>query len=348
MRQRHVVSTVNKSMLKSRLTQLKNQIMPSTVDPAILAALSLSPHDASIQTHGYTGFASSFRITTPTTSVFVKTSPSKSAATMFEGEHASLNAIHDAVPSLCPKSFAWGKLEAASGYFLATEFLDMGAGTASGGSGMSLAEKLAKLHSTPPPDEFKDKGFGFPVSTCCGDTVQDNSWRPTWAEFFGECRMLHILKCAEANNGVDQQLRQVVEDTVEKVVPRLLGEGHLGGKEGVKPVVTHGDLWSGNKGRASFAGRDDGGPSEDVVFDPSAAYCHSEWDHGIMNMFGGFSGSFWKEYWKHLPKTEPADEYEDRVALYQSYHQLNHYSIFGGGYKSGAMSILRRLLKKYG
>lgn len=326
--------------------------MPSAkIDSAILSALSLSPEDATIQPHGSSGFTSSARITTPTTTLFVKTSSSKGAATMFEGEHASLNAINGAEPSLCPKSFAWGKLSDKDGYFLVTEFLDMNRGSSGGsekGSGMSLAQKLAKVHSTPAPSEYRDKGFGFPVPTCCGETVQDNSWRGTWAEFFGECRMLHILKCAEANNGVDKDLRQVVEQTVEKVVPRLLGEGHLGGKEGIKPVLTHGDLWSGNKGHASFAGRDDGGPSENVVFDPSAAYCHSEWDHGIMGMFGGFSGSFWKEYWGYVPKTEPAEEYEDRVALYQSYHQLNHYSMFGGGYKSGAVSILKGLLKKYG
>ena len=43
-----------------------------------------------------------------------------------------------------------------------------------------------------------------------------------------------------------------------------------------------------------------------------------------------------------------ADNEQDRVALYESYHHLNHYSMFGPGYKSGAMSILKRLLKKYG
>lgn len=30
------------------------------------------------------------------------------------------------------------------------------------------------------------------------------------------------------------------------------------------------------------------------------------------------------------------------------YHHLNHYAMFGGGYKGGAMSLMRRLLGKYG
>lgn len=326
--------------------------MQPSVDPAILRALAIDASQAKIASHGGSGFVSTYRITSDTTSAFIKTSTSKGAATMFEGEYASLNAIHNAVPSLAPKAFAWGELE-SEGHFLATEFLDMSSRSSGGrGSGMTLAQKLAQLHTTPIPDDFKDKGFGFPVPTCCGDTMQDNSWKSSWATFFAENRLMHILRCAEENNGVDKSLRELVESVVEKVVPRLLGDGHLGGKKGVMPVVCHGDLWSGNKGKAVFVGRsgspDAKGAVEDVVFDPSVCYGHGEYDHGIMNMFGGFSGTFWKEYQNVCAKTEPVEEYEDRVKLYEAYHHLNHYSIFGGGYKSGAVGILNGLLKKYG
>lgn len=66
-------------------------------------------------------------------------------------------------------------------------------------------------------------------------------------------------------------------------------------------------------GRGSIGG----GPVEEVVFDPSAAWAHSEFEFGIMGMFGGFGGSFSKEYWKYKPKDEPAEEWEDRVQLYE-------------------------------
>jgi protein-ribulosamine 3-kinase len=336
----------------------QRQVMPSDIDPAILRALNLDAAAAKISSHGGSGFASTWRITTPEISSFVKTSNSQGAEVMFQGEHGSLNAINAAVPSLCPKSFAWGKLKQGSGYFLATEFLDFSGGRSTGGdkgSGMSLAQKLAMLHTTPAPipDGFDKPQFGFPVSTCCGDTPQDNTFTASWAEFFGKRRLLAILERGEKNNGRDAELRKVIEQTVEKVVPRLLGDGHLGGKSGTVPVVIHGDLWSGNKGRGTFLGRDGTAPDlpgspEDVIFDPSSCYAHSEYEHGIMNMFGGFSGTFWKEYHTILPKTEPVTEYEDRVALYESYHHLNHYAIFGGGYKSGAMKILKGLLRKYG
>lgn len=158
---------------------------------------------------------------------------------------------------------------------------------------------------------------------------------------------MHILNCAEKNNGKDASLRQLIEGICETVVPRLLGDGHLGGQEGIQPRIIHGDLWSGNKGSASFTGREASGV-EEVVFDPSVAYCHHEYDHGIMNMFGGFGSGFWMEYLQQCPKTEPAEEYEDRVQMYEAYHHLNHYAMFGGSYKSGATRLLEPLLKKYG
>ncbi|KAJ9654675.1 hypothetical protein H2198_006342 [Neophaeococcomyces mojaviensis] len=324
--------------------------MPPSFESSLFKALSLSSETTQLSRHGSSGFTSTYKLTTDSTTLFVKTSATASAAVMFEGEHASLNAINSAVPSLSPKSLAWGKLDDGGGYFLCVEFVDMSARSVSGGgkgSGLSLAHKLAKLHSTPIPEEFHGKGFGFPVSTCCGNTTQNNSFKSSWAEFFGQNRLLNILEQAESNNGQDAKLRALVNETIGKVVPRLLGDGHLGGVKGIEPVVCHGDLWSGNKGKGVFPSRSDSAV-EDLVFDPSAVYGHSEYDHGIMNMFGGFSSSFWKEYFSHVPKTEPVEEYEDRIALYESYHHLNHYNMFGGSYKSGALSLLEPLVKKYG
>jgi protein-ribulosamine 3-kinase len=153
--------------------------------------------------------------------------------------------------------------------------------------------------------------YGFPVTTCCGSTEQDNTWTESWAEFYAERRLRAILREGLRKNGPDKELAAAVEKVADKVVPRLLGDDHL---KGVYPVVVHGDLWSGNHGRGRIGGK---GGAEEVVYDPACVYGHSEYELGIMRMFGGFGSGFWKEYERLVPKTEPKEEFEDRVALYE-------------------------------
>ncbi len=81
-------------------------------------------------------------------------------------------------------------------------------------------------------------------------------------------------------------------------------------------MVVHGDLWSGNRGRGTIGA--DGGV-EDVIFDPSSCYAHSEYEFGIMGMFGGFGSSFNAAYWKVKPRDHPVEEWEDRQQLYELY-----------------------------
>jgi protein-ribulosamine 3-kinase len=292
--------------------------MPPPVDSAILEALGLDPAQTKMTSHGGSGFASTFKLTSTVDgaekNLFVKTGTGRNADVMFTGEHASLNAIHDAVPNFCPRSHAHGTLSTGGDrYFLATDFLDLGS-AAGNSSGESLAAKLAKLHSTPAPvpDGYDRPMFGFPVTTCCGDTPQENSWKSTWAEFYAENRLRSICRAAEKNNGPDRELADTVEKTASRVVPRLIGDDTI--KGGITPVVIHGDLWSGNHSTGQIAGQ---GGIEEVVFDPSAVYGHSEYELGIMEMFGGFGSSFFREYEKLVPKAEPKEEWDDRVQLYE-------------------------------
>jgi protein-ribulosamine 3-kinase len=221
------------------------------------------------------------------------------------------------------------------------------------------------LHTTsaPTPEGYSHPVFGFPYTTCCGDTPQDNSYKESWAAFYANNRLRFILRRSEKSNGNDIELAKLVETTASSVVPRLIGDDHLNNGKGVMPVVVHGDLWSGN---ASLGVIGSEGDPQDVVYDPSACYCHSEFELGIMRMFGGFGAVFLKEYHSLCPKTEPASEYEDRIALYELYHHLNHHvrtniimgiiqlltdfrqAMFGGGYRSGAISIMQKLIHKYG
>ncbi|KAL8665335.1 MAG: hypothetical protein Q9168_007730 [Polycauliona sp. 1 TL-2023] len=303
------------------------------LDPSILRTLSLNPSTTTVSTHGSSGFNSTAKITTtfPNSNTkkhfFMKSAPGPAAAEMFRGEHESLNAIHKIIPSLCPASLATGVSEEDGNAYLVTDFLDMSSrfslsSSASSSSktckysGQSLATKLGTLHTTPAPvpPGYNKPVFGFPVPTCCGSTPQPNTYKTSWAAFFAENRLLAMLSKCEASQGVQSEFNSLVTRTAEKVVPRLLGDEHLGGGKGVMPVVIHGDLWSGNKGRGVIGGE---GVEEEVVFDPSSVYGHSEYELGIMHMFGGFSKSFFDEYHRICPKTEPVAEYTDRLKLYE-------------------------------
>lgn len=174
------------------------------VPATILRALSLpAASKANLSTANLgSGFTSTgvIRATVPTADgtgeeerqYFVKTSANGQAAEeMFRGEYESLNAIADSVPGFCPRALAWGPLDAqdskdkSKSFFLATEFLELGAGAGgrSRRTGESLAQRLGKLHSTPAPadPETGRRRFGFPVPTFCGDTKQPNRWRDSWA-----------------------------------------------------------------------------------------------------------------------------------------------------------------------
>jgi protein-ribulosamine 3-kinase len=232
------------------------------------------------------------------------------------GEHESLNAIHQAVPSLCPKSHGWGRFSGSpQTYFLVMDFLQLGGRGRRSSGKTSLAAKLARLHTTPAPiaEGHENPVFGFPVTTCCGDTPQDNSFSESWASFYANQRLLFILQRCELSNGSDAELRRLVQITASKVVTRLIGDDHLNNGLGVMPVVVHGDLWSGNAGYGSIGESD----AEDIIYDPSSFYAHSEYELGIMKMFGGFGGSFLDEYHNLCPKTEPISEYSDRIELYE-------------------------------
>ena len=188
---------------------------------------------------------------------------------------------------------------------------------------MSLAHKLAKLHSIPAPTPkgYDHPQFGFPVATACGDSIQDNTFSDSWADFFARRRLGAALKLIEANHGPDKSLAGLVERVVGGVVPRLLGASHLrrgrsaaehGGGE-IVPVLVHGDLWAGNRGTGNLDGD---GMAEEVVFDPSCCWAHGEYEWGIMKMFGGFGEEFEREYREVKETDEPVEEWEDRVELY--------------------------------
>ena len=103
--------------------------------------------------------------------------------------------------------------------------------------------------------------------------------------------------------------------------------------EGYEPQASlcHGDLWGGNWGVAD---------SVPVIFDPAVYYGDRESDIAMTKLFGGFGREFYCAYERAWPM---APGHERRLDLYQLYHVLNHLNLFGAGYLSQALGLLRGL-----
>ena len=289
------------------------------LDIAVANALSINPALSTVEPHQAAGFFVPERIRTVvdgrSKEFYMK---SGSNEEMFESEFISLSALHDTVPTLAPRPLAWGKFATSDTYYLVTEWIDVETRDHPTGPviGLTLAQKVAKLHTVSPPlpQNYPRPVFGFPITTYCGSTPQSNTYTDSWAKFYADHRLRAVARIIEENHGTDDELTTLLETLVSIVVPRLLGNGHLGGKDCIRPVLVHGDLWEGNKAKGKFPDKEG---VEHVTFDPSCFWAHSEFELGLMRMFGGFSAGFFNEYHHLVPKTAPKAEYDDRMELYE-------------------------------
>ena len=102
-----------------------------------------------------------------------------------------------------------------------------------------------------------------------------------------------------------------------------------------RPSLLHGDLWGGN-----CASDNNNNP---VIYDPAVYYGDRETDLAMTELFGGFNNDFYQSY-NDTFALDPG--YKTRKDLYNLYHILNHYNLFGGSYASQANSITQKLLSE--
>ncbi|KAG0472720.1 hypothetical protein HPP92_014577 [Vanilla planifolia] len=251
------------------------------------------------------------RYDTDNGSFFVKTNR-KIGPSMFEGEAAGLNAMFNTNSVRVPQPFKYGPLK-TGGSFIIMEFIEFGPFR---GNQSILGRKLAEMHKA----GKSNKGFGFDVDNTIGSTPQINSWSPDWIDFFSEHRLGYQLKLALKNFGDS--------DIYEKGIKLINNMKPLFNGAVIEPCLLHGDLWSGN-----ISADKNGNP---VILDPACYYGHNEAEFG-MSWCAGFDGSFYSSYFEVMPKLPGFDNRRD---LYMLYHYLNHYNLFGYGYRSSAMSII--------
>jgi len=175
-------------------------------------------------------------------------------------------------------------------------------------NGANLGALLARHH------QHQGTSFGWQQDNYIGLTPQQNDFSESWPVFFRDCRLLPQLRLAE-KNGLDAKIRKQLECLMGRI------ESHLVERKTV-PCLLHGDLWSGNAAYDQLAQRA-------ILVDPAPYYGDPEVDLAMTELFGRFPDSFYSTY----DQISPIDQgYIGRRPIYNLYHALNHFNLFGEAY----------------
>ena len=193
--------------------------------------------------------------------------------------------------------------------------------------------RFAALHG------HRGKACGFPRDNFIGATPQpnrplDDFWEQAapddgggWPAFYLERRLRFQARLAQQRGDGGELMRML--DGAEARLHELLAAAVE------PPSLLHGDLWGGN-----FIVDERG---EACLIDPAVYYGHREADLAMTRLFGGFDSAFYAAYEEALPL---APGHADRLPVYQLYHVLNHFNLFGGGYYEQARRMLRRYARR--
>jgi fructosamine-3-kinase len=200
--------------------------------------------------------------------------------------------------------------------FLVLEYLDMSRSATDVDE--KLGRGLATLH------KWSNPQFGFYAKNYCGATLQNNNWNKSWPDFFRDNRLQFLINLIDKAQAFDLDELKIFEKLLTRIENLLPAES--------VPALIHGDLWSGNY-MATVKGP--------ALIDPASYYADQEMEFAIMTMFGGFPQRVYDSYNEINPL--PSD-WQRRNKLYQLYHVLNHYYLFGGGYRNQALQIAKSYL----
>ena len=181
-----------------------------------------------------------------------------------------------------------------------------------------LARQLAQMHRIEQPC------FGFKANNYCGGSIQCNPLMADGYAFFSQQRIGYQGEIATRNGLLDKALQRRLEQLCRRLPALIPAQA---------PALLHGDLWTGNY----FAA----GNGLPVLVDPACYWGWPEADLAMMTLFGKPPTSFFSAYSQHAP-LPPG--WQQRFAIYNLYHLLNHLNLFGRSY----LPAVARVLKTYG
>lgn len=208
---------------------------------------------------------------------------------MVSGEYISMKTLHDTLPYFTPAPYATGSYAADPDvHFFLCEFVEMSDDLP---DETALASSLAELHKTGISPNGK---YGFPVPTLQGTIPQYTEWTDSWEEFFTKSFKL-VMSNEQKSQGLDPEMQELCQATIEKVIPRLLRPLETGGRK-IQPRLVHGDIWDGNVSTNTET-------NVAVIFDATSIYAHNERESMITSRSMCFS-NLKKLNWHHCARPD--------------------------------------------
>ncbi len=257
---------------------------------------------------------SAFRLCDGSRCYFVKLN-SANYQSMFEAEYAGLQELASSGAIRVPTPIMTGVADGQA--FFVAENITMGGS----GDPQRFGQQLAQMHRT------TSELFGWHRDNTIGATPQINDQESDWVTFLQRHRFGYQLQLAVNKRG-GRRIHDLGMPLIEEL-PRFF--------ESYQPEssLLHGDLWGGN-----YAYSEEG---EAVIYDPAVYYGDREADIAMTELFGGFSPKFYAAY----EEVWPLDRgYSIRKKLYNLYHIINHFNLFGGGYGSQAEGMIQQLMSE--
>ena len=285
--------------------------------PAITKAPGQPYHLRSRRSIGGGCINEAYQVSDGAQSYFVKFN-SNHKVDMFAAEFEGLREMYQSKTIRIPQPLCYGTLEGGGPAYIAMEWLPLGGSSREAWAAMG--QQLAAMHRTTSEPEFGG-GFGWHRTNTIGETPQLNDWDTDWVRFFQERRLGYQFQLGRRQGG-----RFPKADALLDALPRLLNHDPI-------PSLLHGDLWSGNAAVTASG--------EPVILDPATYYGDREADLAMTELFGRFPQAFYDAYEAAFPL---APGYQRRRTVYNLYHIVNHFNLFGGGYLSQANRMIDQIL----
>ncbi|KAI0180633.1 Fructosamine kinase-domain-containing protein [Hypoxylon sp. FL1284] len=323
------------------------------IDPQVLKKLQEHLRDAkelsvvSIATHGSSLWTRTARIDTELVNerqetiprpFFLKTTRGPDGEAMVENELRCMGLLHMFLPDLVPEPVACGAYSSMRGiYFLLCEFRSMEDKLP---PPAILAPYVAELHLKSRVSDVSAT-FGSSDPTFHGGVCVEHGVHETWEAYFAHT-MRRLFDQEQSVQGTDEAIKQMMDPFFEKVIPRLLRPLETGGRS-ISPSVIHGDLWHGNVGTDKKTG-------QPVIFDAACFRAHNEYELGVWRQdWNNINSAYRQEYHKHFPPSEPAEDCDDRNALYATRVNLLDSILYKNEpeYRIKLIAGMRELLNKF-